>query len=150
MTIPQKTCIPGDIMKFIMIEKPSEDDINTVRKKLIEYNRPYFQPAEECGYAIKADDDEGGFSGGIVFFTTGNWLQVELLWVDEKVRGKGLGSELLKKAEEAGKDKGCVFSHLTTFSFQARPFYEKHGYRTAYIQKNFPNGIEKYHMEKEL
>jgi len=41
-------------------------------------------------------------------------------------------------------------SFLTTFGFQAKPFYEKHGYQVVYEQKNYPRTGSKYFMEKRL
>ena len=39
---------------------------------------------------------------------------------------------------------------LDTFSFQARPFYERHGYRVVGTVPGFPHGHERYFMAKEL
>lgn len=137
-------------MDFVIKEKPSLEDINLVRDRLVEYNMDYLKPDYQKKFVIEARDENGELSGGIVFETTGNMLHLELLWVSADRRKKGLGSRLLKEAEDYAKRAGCADAYLTTFSFQARPFYEKHGYKMMYIQKNFHDGIVKYHMEKEL
>jgi GNAT superfamily N-acetyltransferase len=136
-------------MEFITKEKSSEEDINVVRNMVSEYNRPYFEQSDLNKVVIEAWN-ESEYSGGIVFFAAGESLNIEMLWVNGRKRGSGLGSELLKKAEEHGRRSGCNSVYLTTFNFQSRPFYEKHGYKVVYTQRNFSSGIEKYHMEKEL
>ena len=67
----------------------------------------------------------GGLWGSIAL----DWLQIELLFVPEEQRGKGLGSTLIQAAEDAASEKGCRGVWLDTFSFQAKGFYEKLGYR---------------------
>jgi GNAT superfamily N-acetyltransferase len=85
-----------------------------------------------------------------VFTVCGQWLNIHFLWVHESERGKDIGTRLLVEAEKKGKEAGCKRAYLNTFSFQARPFYEKHGYKVVYTQKNYPITNEKYHMEKNL
>ena len=51
-----------------------------------------------------------------------------LLWVDESLRGKDVGTQLITEAEEEAKARGCRYALVDTFSFQARPFYERMGY----------------------
>jgi hypothetical protein len=41
-------------------------------------------------------------------------------------------------------------AHLTTHDFQARPFYEKHGYTVFGQLKDLPRGRVKYYMQKTL
>jgi GNAT superfamily N-acetyltransferase len=137
-------------VEFILNGQPGQDDIDKVRSKLQEYNMPFFENMKEQAFVLEAKDEAGNMAGGITFGVYGQWLKVDFLWVDENSRRNGLGSELLIKAEETAKSRGCDMAYLTTFSFQARPFYEKHGYRLVYVQKTFPAGIVKYHMEKSL
>ena len=44
-------------------------------------------------------------------------------------RGHDFGKELMKRGELYAAESGCTDAFLDTFSFQARPFYEKLGYR---------------------
>lgn len=39
-----------------------------------------------------------------------------------------LAEGLILALEQAARERGCTHAHLDTFSFQARPFYEKLGY----------------------
>lgn len=137
-------------MRFVLNENPGQDDILNVRSKLQEYNRPFFEGEKDQTFVLEARNEEGELSGGIVFIIGGAWLKVDFLWVNERERGNRLGTELLRKAEETAKNRGCNMAYLTTFSFQARPFYEKHGYNLVYVQRSFPAGIVKYHLEKSL
>lgn len=66
--------------------------------------------------------------GGLAAEIVGDWLHVELLWVAEAARGQGLGSELLRQAEEAAAADGCSRAYLSTLATQAPDFYRRHGY----------------------
>ena len=70
----------------------------------------------------------GEVVGGLLGATEWGWLHVEMLAIEEPHRGKGYGSKLLEAAEREATARGCELAYLSTFSFQARPFYEKHGY----------------------
>ena len=70
--------------------------------------------------------------------------------VKKEFRGKGYGSELLKRAEEHAKSKGCRHVHLDTFGFQAKTFYEKLGYVDFGVLANYPSGQQRYFMTKSL
>jgi len=64
--------------------------------------------------------------------------------------GGGLGKELMKRAEVYALERGCTDAFLDTFSFQARSFYEKLGYRVFGVLENHPAGHQHYFMTKQL
>jgi GNAT superfamily N-acetyltransferase len=75
-------------------------------------------------------------------------LHVDFLWVHPERRSDGLGSRLLALAEEEAKARGCRGSWLNTFDFQARPFYERHGYAAFGELGGFGNGQTRIFMSK--
>lgn len=88
--------------------------------------------------------------GGLVGRIIGHWLEIEYLWVQEPHRHSGLGSRLLAAAETEALERGCHTAILTTYDFQARAFYEKHGYAVVFTQEHFPVANTRYHMIKPL
>lgn len=105
----------------------------------------------DAGYrtlAVLAHDD--GLVGGLAGYTHFSWLYVEQLWVDSSHRGTGLGSALLRAAEEEARRRECRGVWLDTYSFQARPFYETHGYRLFGALDDYPPGHAKYFLTKAL
>lgn len=54
---------------------------------------------------------------------------LDLLWVDESYRHKGLGSNLLKMAEAHAAKNRALYIRVNTGSFQAPKFYLKFGYK---------------------
>jgi GNAT superfamily N-acetyltransferase len=94
--------------------------------------------------------ERGEVLGGLLAMIWGGWLQVGSLWVSEIVRGQGHGPRLLEAAESYARERGCGGVLLDTFSFQAKPFYERHGYTVFGAQADHPPGHSRFFLEKRL
>ena len=88
--------------------------------------------------------------GGIAADLFGGWVYISLLWVDEKIRNQGLGSELLRRLEQEAVRLGCKYAHVDTYSFEAKPFYERAGYQVFGRLDDYPVGYCKYFLKKTL
>jgi GNAT superfamily N-acetyltransferase len=75
-------------------------------------------------------------------------LDLSLLWVAEPLRGQGYRRRILQAAEEEARAQGCRGVFLSTFSFQARPFYEKFGYEVFGEIPDYPIGHAFYFLKK--
>ena len=95
-------------------------------------------------------DDSGDIVGGLVGRTAYDWLFVELVFVPESMRGQGIGTDLMRRAEEEAVTRGCHSAWLDTFEFQARAFYEQLGYRCFGELGDYPVGSSRYFMRKVL
>ena len=94
--------------------------------------------------------ERGEVLGGLLAVIWGGWLRVGILWVSEIARRQGHGSRLLEAAEAYARERGCVGVCLDTLSFQARPFYERHGYTVFATQEDNPKGHARHCLEKRL
>lgn len=95
-------------------------------------------------------DAAGEIVGGLIASTCWGWLELDVLWVAESLRGQGCGRALLRMAEAEARTRGCLRVMLTTYSFQARGFYEREGYRVVGEMADYPPGAAYYWMRKEL
>ncbi len=77
-------------------------------------------------------------------------MYVDILYVDGSHRGKGYGKLLLDRAEDKAKSLGGYMSHLDTFDWQAKEFYEHLGYMVFGVLENCPRGHTRYYMKKEF
>lgn len=129
---------------------PTTEEINFVNNALEEFNNKTVGPDNHELLNIVEYDDNQKVIAGILGGTYWGWMHLDILWVDEKYRKTGIGSKLLKAAEEEAVRRGCHSVHVDTMSWQAPEFYKKHGYRIIGELDNIPNGNKKYHLVKEL
>ena len=92
----------------------------------------------------------GDVLGGVLGELWGGWLQVTYLWVAEAARGIGYGTRLMRGAEAYARSRGAIGSTLETYSFQARPFYERLGYEVVGMLEGHPPGHVKFFLRKAL
>jgi len=106
-------------------------------------------PVATIGLTL-TDKETGKIDGGLTARIGYAWMFVELLFVPERLRGQGIGRELMLKAEAVAREKGCVGIRLDTFSFQAPGFYEKLGYAVFGEIADCPPGHNRYFLHKQL
>ena len=83
-------------------------------------------------------------------FYLGECLAINVLFVDENYRNKGLGALLLNQVEADAEAMGAKLIHLDTFNHQAKNFYLKHGYEVFGVLDDCPKGHKRYYMKKVL
>ncbi|WP_026252383.1 GNAT family N-acetyltransferase [Streptomyces sp. PsTaAH-124] len=107
--------------------------------------------AHELPLHLWAMDESGALAGGLVGHTWATWLHITYLWVDDRHRGAGLGSHLLRRAERIARDqRDCCAARLETWDFQAPGFYRRHGYKVICALPDYPPGITEYTLVKPL
>lgn len=99
---------------------------------------------------ILSDPDTHDIRGGLWGGTNLSRLHVELLFVPETLRGRGLGRKLLLDAEQEAIRRGCLGAWLDTYSFQARGFYERLGYSVFGILDDYPPGQHRVFLHKRF
>jgi len=128
---------------------PDEALRNGILGPLAEYNQARTGRNDHRPLIIAIEDPEGRVIGGLWGRTVYDWLFVELLFVPDALRGHGVGSDLMKRAETEALTRGCHSAWLDTFEFQARGFYERLGYTCFGVLPNYPVA-PRYFMKKAL
>lgn len=135
-----------------------EEVLTALQFNLREYNRShipdYITPdhtaPDAWDYTIAIHDDDGNLRGGLV--TKSHWgaMYLDHLWIHDDLRGQHIGQHLLEMAEDEARKHGDRFIWTATFSFQAKGFYERHGYRVVGELTDFPPGHNRYTLRKDL
>jgi GNAT superfamily N-acetyltransferase len=118
-------------------------------KGLVRYNRAKLGKQPWKNLAVTLTDD-GEIVGGIAGEAWGDWLFIQALWIDERYRGADHGTALIAKLEDEARAFGARHAYVDTFSFQARPFYERQGYRVFGELDEFPPGHQRFWLQKDL
>jgi GNAT superfamily N-acetyltransferase len=135
------------------IELSSEvgsEDRAAVLRGLVEYNAQHGYPWPWRDLELVLRDPAGHVVGGALAETNAQWCFIKGLWVTEGLRGRGHGSRLLAAVETTARGRDCIGVFLDTYSFQARPFYERHGYTVFGVLQDMPPGGTKYYLSKRL
>lgn len=135
-----------------LLDKPDAAAAQAIHAFLLAFND------QASGYAFDgralvitvADPETKEILGGLWGATGYGYLHVDMLIVPDAMRGQGLGSKLMRQAEEEARRRGCRGSYLETFDFQARGFYEKAGYSVFGQLDDTPPGHTRYFMKKKL
>jgi GNAT superfamily N-acetyltransferase len=136
------------------LAESTSDERELIDSKLVEFNKanvPFQQKDAWIGLSFVLKDDAGNVFAG-VNATLYCWkvMYVDILYVDDEHRGKGYGRLLMDKAETKAKSLGGYMSHLDTFDWQAKDFYEHQGYVVFGVLENCPPGHNRYYMKKDL
>lgn len=122
--------------------------------KLVEYNLSQVPATQEENFvdlSRKVMSEDGKILAGIVVrMYCWNCIYIDTFWIDESMRGEGLGTLLLEEVERVAKENGSHLIHLDTFDFQAKDFYLAHGYSVFGELKDCPKGHTRYFMSKVL
>ncbi|MFE3577632.1 GNAT family N-acetyltransferase [Lysinibacillus sp. NPDC059133] len=139
---------------MLITQQWNQEDREYIRKKVIEHNLSKLpddvkHPVKNITFILRDEEGEilGGITGTIFWYN----LHIDYLWVDELLRGKGYGKELLNCIENIARENRCKLIQLDTFSFQAPNFYQKNGYEIVGVIEEHPNKEnQQYYLKKEL
>jgi len=131
---------------------PNEEDLKSIYDGLLSFNLPHFpEDIKEQNIALLIRDKNQKIIAGLTGTMILTSLSVKYLWLDERHRGCGLGSQLLERIELEAIKQGVHHIYLDTFTFQAPKFYEKKGFKEVGRYKNFPlAGVDKIFYQKSL
>lgn len=135
---------------ILLTDKPNEADRDAIVQALVAFNDKAAGPSGFQPLAILIQDERGNTVGGLWGKTTFDWLFIELFVVPEQFRGQDIGTDVLTRAEDAARDRGCVGVWLDTFEFQALGFYQKRGYELFGMVDDHPRGSRRFFVKKLL
>jgi GNAT superfamily N-acetyltransferase len=88
--------------------------------------------------------------GGLWAQSRWGGFNIDIVVVGPTLRGQGWGARLLAAAETEARRRGCWHILLDTYAFQARGFYEQHGF-AVFGEIPGPGPIyPRYFMRKDL
>ncbi len=145
MNIVFRPASEEDIEKICMLEREIFG-VDAYPKYLVRYlieNSDFFLVA--C-----IDEEVIGYICGEIKLQRGHIIT---LAVDSRFRGRGIGSELLKRFLNFLKEKGAksVYLEVSVRNRRAIRFYEKHGFKIiGLISKFYNDGSDAYVMSLEV
>ncbi|MGO8910013.1 MAG: GNAT family N-acetyltransferase [Bradyrhizobium sp.] len=136
-------------MAAISVERTIGETKRAVLGGLIRYNDEKMGKQKYRRFAISLRD-KGTIVGGIVGEVWMTVLFIQFFWIEQRFRGKGHGTSLIKKIEEEARRFGAVRSYLDTMSVQAPGFYRACGYEAFGAIDGYPGGVTRHWFTKAL
>jgi GNAT superfamily N-acetyltransferase len=138
----------SDELRIAFEADPALADENYVRTQLGVWNMKVTGYTDYSPAYFFVRDGKDKIRGALLSHVWGKWLHVDTLWLHDDIRRQGWGTKLLEAAHELGREEGAEAAWLDTFSFQARPFYERFGYEAVFEVADFPAGHSRIFMRK--
>ena len=127
------------------LDQRLSDELDTVNAAAT----PGIDAAQEL--TVRITDGDGALAAGISGWTWGVAAGIGMTWVRADLRAARLGSRLLIDFEAEALRRGCTHVFVTSFTFQAPAFYERHGYVELARWQDVPRvGEADVHLRKEL
>ena len=139
-----------DHYSITVTDKPDPAETQFVEDGMLAYNLQYAPPYNHQRLAVFLYADDGTLCGGALGHTWWGWLRIDMVWLNEALRGQGWGTHLMQAAEGEAIRRGCHHAFLDTMSFQALPFYLRLGYEVFAHLDDLPTGHQMYFMKKAL
>ena len=136
-------------MDFDVEDQPDPLDIEFLETQIRREASAAMGLGEEEELAIFVRDGDRVVAG-ISGWTWGDCCELQSLWVDQSLRGRGLATRLLAAAEAEAAGRGCRQTVHFTYDFQARALYERHGYEVIGRVEDFPSGTNALWFRKQL
>lgn len=133
----------------IVPQKPDKADHEAILDALVRYNDATSGPSgyEDVAVLLR-DPDSGETIGGLWGTLSYDWLFIALLFVPQQLRGQGLGTSLMREAEQIARQRNCAGIWLDTFGFQAPDFYRGLGYELFGELPDHPRGTNRFLLRK--
>jgi GNAT superfamily N-acetyltransferase len=143
--------LPDATPRLSLTDAPDGADEAVIRDGLGAYNLGKAGYRDQRPLAVFASDpDTGTVIGGLLGSTSMGLLRIDRFFLPEDRRLRGLGSRILRMAEEEGSRRGCSRAILFTLTFQAPGFYEKQGWQVLGRIECDPPGHTRFCMTKRL
>lgn len=139
-----------DHLSLVIEAYPAPHDLEFMEQRIIDYNYRAAGAADGLGLNSFVRNEHGELMAGITGYTWAGMAEIEFLWVDEQLRGQGIGARLLAAVEAEAQARGCACIIVSTYSFQAPEFYQSHGYEVVGYIADCPPGHSNYWLQKKL
>ncbi|WP_207537076.1 GNAT family N-acetyltransferase [Sabulicella rubraurantiaca] len=129
---------------------PELEAVAAIQRGLHTFNQEMGGPYDREPVTVLARDENEVVKGGLLGLTYWNWLFIDWLWLSREVRGQGLGTDLLSRAEAVARGRGCTDAYTDTFSFTAANFWKRNGWIEAGRLDGMPPGHSRIWYRKKL
>lgn len=148
---PSSSVVVSSGFSSVLLDETDNKKIKqTIARGVSDFNEPYFGPESQEDFSLYIENDKGIIISGITGKAGQKYAWVNVMWVDQSYRGRGLGRLLWQQLENYLVSKNCPLVLVGTLEFQAKLFYEKLGCRHQGTIQAWMGGYDQHFFEKKL
>lgn len=134
---------------IVIDHSPNAQNDALIRNGIVAFNQQVIRE-KAIHWSIYVKDEQQEIIGGALIWEHSDALYIDVLWIHEAFRLQGIGHALLTKIEAEAKRK-CLFKiYVDTYTFQAQPFYKKHGFYCICRVPDYLRSFDRIFMRKDL
>ncbi|WP_394130125.1 GNAT family N-acetyltransferase [Shewanella maritima] len=136
-------------MQFKVIEQHNQAVFDSLVAGVRQFNDSKLGNERSEPLMVALYDDNQELIAGVAGRTIYRNFLIEVLWVAEHHRDKGLGKQVMLRAEKLAIERGCVLAQVDTLSVQAPEFYQKLGFDIVGRVPAFTGSPERLFLTKQ-
>jgi len=135
---------------LVVEDSPAPADLALLEERVAEAAIAAAGLGDDAEFAIFARDDEGRIVAGISGIVWGGCCELQAMWVEESLRGRGLARALMAGAEEEARRRGCALIVSNAYDLLTGGLHEHLGYETVGVIEGCPAGSAARWYRKRL
>ena len=136
------------IVEYFIENNPDASDDKVIRDGIVDFNG-HIIDEKASHFSVFAKDDTQ-IIGGALIWEHSDALYIDVLWCNEQYRKQGIGTKIITMIDDAAKNKGLPKIFVDTYEFQARAFYEKHGFYCIGTITKYLKDYDRIFMRKDV
>jgi GNAT superfamily N-acetyltransferase len=137
-------------LDLVVEDSPDPADLSLLEERVAAAAVAAAGVGEEQEFGIFVRDDNGQVRAGISGLVWGGYCELQAMWVDEPLRGRGLARALMARAEAEARRRGCTLVVFHAYDLLTAGLFEKLGYETAGVVEGCPSGSTARWYRKRL
>ena len=146
-SLPERVDLPS---RLVVEDSPDPADLALLEERVADAATAAAGCDVEREFGVFLRDEEGEIVAGICGVAWGGYCELHAMWVDEALRGQGLGRALMAAAEQEARRRDCALVVFHAYDLLAAGLYERLGYDTVGVAEGCPAGSAARWYRKDL
>jgi GNAT superfamily N-acetyltransferase len=135
---------------LVVEDSPAAADLAVLEDRVAEAAIAAAGVGEDRAFGIFVREGSGRILAGVSGMTWGGCCELHAMWVDERLRGRGLARALMAEAESVARRRGCKLVEFFAYDLLAAGLYERLGYEAVGVIEECPAGSAARWYRKDL
>lgn len=137
-----------DTIEYTIDQNPRPEDDKVLREGIVNFNREVIK--EKATHFNVYAKENNQIVGGALVWEHSDALYIDVLWLNESYRKRGIGTKIVSMIDRVALDKGIPKIFVDTYAFQAQEFYQKHGFNSIGTIPGYLLGYDRIFLRKDI